>query len=157
MKSGDWENIKDILKKHPNILGKNITALNKKVLHMAVFAGQKKIVENLVDLMEDKDLRRRDKYGYTALAETTLHGNYEMAECMLKKHMGLVSIPSYNNKLLPVVLAVFHKHMKLARYLYRCTPLEDLLEKNGPSGVTLIIQVMYTSDFGKNLSSFNIY
>lgn len=147
LKSGDWDKIKEILEKHPKMLGKNITALNKKALHMAVFAGQKKIVENLVDLMEDKDLRRRDKYGYTALAEATLHGNYEMAECLLNKDMGLISIPSYNNKLLPVVLAVFHKHLKLARYLYRRTPLKDLLEENGPSGVTLIIQVMYTEDF----------
>lgn len=149
LKSGDWGKIKKILEKHPKILGKNITALNKKVLHMAVFAGQKKVVENLMEYMidkNDKDLRKRDKYGYTALAETTLHGNYEMAEYMIGKDDKLARIPSYN-KLLPVVLAVFHKHIKLARSLYRRTPLEDLLADHGLNGVTLIIQVMYTGDF----------
>lgn len=155
LKSGDWDKIKEILEKHPKILGKNFTALNKKLLHMAVFAGQKKIVENLVDLMGDKDLRCRDIYGYTALAETTLNGNYEMAKCMLEKRKDLVSIPS-NNKLFPFVLAVIQRHMKLARYLYQCTPLKDLLEINGAGGITLI-HVMRAGYFGKNLSSFNIY
>nr|POF26737.1 ankyrin repeat-containing protein itn1 [Quercus suber] len=94
----------------------------------------------------DLVLEKRDQFGYTALAETTLHGNCEMAKCMIDKNHKLVRIPSYK-KLLPVVLAVFHKHIKLARYLYRRTPLKDLLAENGLNGVTLMIQVMYTRDF----------
>ena len=154
MKSGDLKKTEELLG-DGKILGKNITVLNKKVLHMAVFAGHEHIVENLVKGMDYKYLRKRDIYGYTALAETTLHGNYEMAKCMIDKNDKLVRIPSYK-KLLPVVLAVFHKHIKLARYLYRRTPLKDLLAENGFNGVTLMIQVMYTCDFGKNLSSLNI-
>ncbi|KAK7813869.1 ankyrin-2 [Quercus suber] len=147
-KSDDWDKIKEILKKHPEVLGKNITVKNKKVLHLAVFAGHENIVQELVKQMSENDLvlEKRDQFGYTALAETTLHGNCEMAKCMIDKNHKLVRIPSYK-KLLPVVLAVFHKHIKLARYLYRRTPLKDLLAENGLNGVTLMIQVMYTRDF----------
>ena len=149
MQEGDWEATNGSLKRHPNVISENITFLTKTLLHIAVFAGQEKIVKRLVEQMSDEDLERKDNYGYTALAETTLVGNLEMAKCMLRRKKNLVSKRS-RFKLLPVVLAVFHGHIPLARYLYTHTPLEDLTAENGHNGVTLIIQTMFTRDFGKD-------
>ena len=138
MENGDWIKTKEILNSHQNILREDITALKKTVLHMAVFAGHENIVKKLVKRMSENDLEKRDRYGYTALAETTLHGNCKMAEYMIKKNKKLVSVKSLA-KLLPVVLAVLHRHMELARYLYRCTPLKDLTTENSVNGATLIV------------------
>ncbi|GMY23795.1 ankyrin repeat-containing protein itn1 [Fagus crenata] len=100
--------------------------------------------------MSDDDLERTDNFGYTALAETTLVGNLEMAKCMLGRKKNLFSNKS-SLELLPVVLAVFHGHIPLARYLYTHTPLEDLTAENGHNGVILIIQTIFTREFGKYL------
>ena len=142
------------MESHPEIISEKINHQGRTVLHLAVFAKQESIVEELVMRMKAEDLENKDSFGYTALTETTLIGNDKMAKCMLMKNERLVRIPS-ERKILPVVLAVLHHHMKLARYLYQYTPPKDLQE--GLNGATLIIQVMYTGDFGKNLSSFNIH
>jgi ankyrin repeat protein len=76
------------------------------LLHMAVFAGHEHIVKELVEKMSDDDLDRTNKFGYTALAETTFLGNLQMAKCMLEKKKNLVSKKS-DLVLLPVVLTKF--------------------------------------------------
>ncbi|KAL4599254.1 hypothetical protein ACB092_11G114100 [Castanea dentata] len=146
VRKGDWIAIKDFLMQDSKVICENLTDMKKTVLHMAVFAGQEDLVKSLVKQMSEEHLKQKDAFGYTALAETTLLGNYQMAKCMLEKDNNLVSIKSRVN-LLPVVMAVFHGHMNLARYLYLHTPLKDLQEKNGYNGVTLIIQAMYTRHF----------
>lgn len=156
LQRGNWNEIKKILDGHPKILSEKINYQRRTVLHLAVFAQQESIVEELVMRMSPKDLENENVFGYTALIETTLIGNDKMAKCMLIKNERLVRIPN-RRKILPVVLAVLHHHMKLARYLYQYTSLEDLVTDNCLNGATLIIQVMYTGDFGKNLSPFNIH
>ena len=102
--------------------------------------------------MSVEHLKKTDKLGYTALAETTLVGSKQMAECMLGKHMELIHI---KNKwgLLPVVLAFFHGKIEFARYLYQHTKLESLQERlqeiDGNNGGILVIQAIYSRQFGK--------
>lgn len=155
LENGDWGKTEEILKSHPNILGEISTAQKQTALRIAVCFGHENIVKELVSRMSKTDLQIRDRFGYTALAETTLHGNCKMAEYMIGKCKGLVSIKN-GAKLLPVVLAVIHRRMELARYLYLCTPLIELTTENYFNGVTLIIQAINTSQLGKNLS-LNIY
>lgn len=153
IRKGDLIAVQDFLMRDSKLICEKLTEMKKTVLHMAVFSGQEGLVKSLVEQMSEEmskeHLKKRDAFGYTALAETTLLGNYQMAKCMLEKDNNLVSIKSHVN-LLPVVMAVFHGHMNLARYLYLHTPLKDLQEKNGYNGVTLIIQAMYTRRLGKN-------
>uniref|UniRef100_A0A2N9IKK3 Uncharacterized protein n=1 Tax=Fagus sylvatica TaxID=28930 RepID=A0A2N9IKK3_FAGSY len=150
----DWETTNGLLKCHPNVITENITDMGKTLLHIAVLAGHEHIVKGLVEKMSDDDLERTNKFGYTALAETTLVGNLQMAKCMLGRKKNLVSKKS-SLKLLPVVLAVFHGHIPLARYLYTHTPLEDLTAENGYNGVRLIIQTMFTREFVVHVQSEN--
>lgn len=149
VRGGNWIATNDLLERHPELIScRVITDTEKTVLHMAVFAGHWHIVKELVELMSEDHLKIKDKFGYTALAETTFIGNQQMAECMLRKHKKLITITS-NSGLLPVVLAVFHGKWEFARYLYQHTPLKSLQENDGFNGVNLIIQSMYTRQLGK--------
>ena len=148
VRSGNWIATNDFLARYPEVISSKITYMGKTLLHMAVFLGHGHIVKELVDQMSVEHLKITDRLGYTALAETTLIGNKQMAECMLGKHMNLISITTKWG-LLPVVLAVFHGKIEFARYLYQHTPLPSLQEKDGYNGGILTIQAIYTRQFGK--------
>ncbi|KAF5476023.1 hypothetical protein F2P56_007770 [Juglans regia] len=97
--------------------------------------------------MSEDDLEVQDNFGDTALLETTYSGQYKMAECMLRKNKSLVSMGRANTDgfhMLPVVMALSNGYIKMARYLYSLTPLEDLIPEKGRSGSTLCTQAIYT-------------
>ncbi|KAL4599441.1 hypothetical protein ACB092_11G127500 [Castanea dentata] len=139
---GDWNATKEFLNRHPNAISAKITATEKTALHVATEARQVHIVEELVMQMSEEDLEIKDIGGYTALAQATYNGNYRIAECMLGKNENLVSIPN-NNEEIPVGLALFNGHLKLARYLYLLTPLEILVPENGTIGATVVCKAIY--------------
>ncbi|XP_042985036.1 protein ACCELERATED CELL DEATH 6-like isoform X1 [Carya illinoinensis] len=147
LKSGDWNSAKEFFKLQPNSKSAKITTLGKTALHVSVEAGHVHIVEALVDLMSEDDLEVQDNFGDTALMETTYSGQYKMAECMLRKNKKLVSMGKTIQsvgQLLPVVMAISNGYIKMARYLYSLTPLEDLFPEKGRSGSTLCTQAIYT-------------
>ncbi|XP_041008199.1 ankyrin repeat-containing protein NPR4-like isoform X2 [Juglans microcarpa x Juglans regia] len=148
LQSGDWNSAKEFLKLQPNSKTAKITTLGKTALHVSVEAGHVHIVEALVELMSEDDLELQDNFGDTALVETTYSGQYKMAECMLRKNKKLVSMgrarSGNESQMLPVVLALSNGYIKMARYLYSLTPLEDLFPENGRSGSTLCTQAIYT-------------
>ncbi|XP_040996431.1 uncharacterized protein LOC121242586 isoform X2 [Juglans microcarpa x Juglans regia] len=147
LQSGDWNSAKEFLKLQPNSKTAKITTLGKTALHVSVEAGHVHIVEALVEEMSEDDLEVQDNFGDTALLETTYSGQYKMAECMLRKNKRLVSmgraIPG-GFQMLPVVMALSNGYIKMARYLYSLTPLEDLTPEKGRSGSTLCTQAIYT-------------
>ncbi|KAF5465276.1 hypothetical protein F2P56_015297 [Juglans regia] len=131
----------------PNSMTAKITTLGKTALHLSVEAGHVHIVEALVEEMSEDDLEVQDNFGDTALLETTYTGQYKMAECMLRKNKRLVSMARASTdglQLLPVVWALMNGYIKMARYLYSLTPLEDLIPEKGRSGSTLCTQAIYT-------------
>ncbi|KAF5465284.1 hypothetical protein F2P56_015304 [Juglans regia] len=147
LQSGDWNSAKEFLKLQPNSLTAKITTLGKTALHLSVEAGHVHIVEALVEEMSEDDLEVQDNFGDTALLETTYSGHYKMAECMLRKNKRLVSMARANTDgfhMLPVVMALSNGYIKMARYLYSLTPLEDLIPEKGRSGSTLCTQAIYT-------------
>ncbi|XP_075644491.1 uncharacterized protein LOC142615635 [Castanea sativa] len=93
--------------------------------------------------MSEEDLGIKDIMGYTALARAAYNGNHRIAECMLGKNENLVSIPN-NNEKIPVALALFNGHLKLARDLYLLTPLEILKPENGTMGATVVCEAIYS-------------
>ena len=146
---GDWNAAKEFLDSHPYAKSAKITANDKTALHVAVDAGQVHIVEELVKQMSEENLEIKEIYGYTALAGAAYHGNYRIAECMLGKNENLISIGA-DEGIIPVVLALYNGHLKLARHLYLLTPLEILLPENGTMGASVVCEAIYNKALGKN-------
>ncbi|XP_042948201.1 uncharacterized protein LOC122281033 [Carya illinoinensis] len=150
LQSGDWKTAKDFLKHHPNSKTAKITTLGKTALHVSVAAGHLRTVEELMELFSEDELEVQDNNGNTALMETTYRGQYKMAECMLRRNKKLISLRSNGDRYLPVVKAMRYGHIKLARYLYSLTPLDDLVPENGTSGTIPCKAAIFNKTFGKN-------
>ena len=146
---GNWNAAKEFLNRHPHVISAKITVTGKTALYVAAEAGHVHIVEELVKQMSEENLEIKDIYGYTALTRAAYNGNYRMAECMLGKNERLIGIGD-NNGDIPVVLALFNGHLKLARYLYLLTPPEILLPENGTMGATVVCEAIYNKALGKN-------
>ena len=147
---GDWKAAEEFLNRHPHAISAKITVWEKTALHVAAEAGHVHIVEELVKRMSEEDLEIKDIDGNTALAQAAYYGNYRIAKCMLGKNEKLISIPTYTLEI-PVCLALFNGHLKLARYLYLLTPLEILNPENGIFGSIVVCEAIYSQALGKNL------
>ena len=99
--------------------------------------------------MSEENLEIKDIFGFTALARAAYNGNYRMAECMLGKNENLIRIAT-NDGDVPVVLALYNGHLKLARYLYLLTPQEILMPENGTMGASVVSEAIYNKALGKN-------
>jgi ankyrin repeat protein len=148
LKSGDWNAAEEFLKRQPDAAGAKITFTNDTALHLAVTSGHEDIVEKLVNLMSEEDLAIQNTYGNTALVGIMDHENYRMAGFVLRKNNNLVRIKDSNEEI-PVNKAIFNGHIKLARYLYSLTPLDDLMPERGVDGATLCTQAIYNRSLGK--------
>ena len=149
LQNGNWNAAKEFLNRHPYAISAKITVRDRTALHVATQAGHVHIVEELVKQMSEENLEIKDFEGYTALARAAYNGNYRMAECMHGKNENLISIGN-NNGTIPVVLALFNGHLKLARYLYLLTPLEILKPENGPKGAAVVCAAIDNNALGKN-------
>ena len=140
---------KKFLDRHLHAISAKITVRDKTALHVAADAGHVNIVEELVKQMSEEELEMKDIQGFTALALATYNGNYRMAECMLRKNENLIRIAT-NDGDIPVVLALYYGHLKLARYLYLLTPLGILMPENGTMGAAVVREAIYNKALGKN-------
>ena len=148
LQNGNWNAAKEFLNRHPHAISAKITVRGKTALYVAAEAGHVHIVEELVKQMSEENLEIKDIYGFTALARAAYNGNYRIAECMLGKNENLTSIGDDGN--IPVVLALFNGHLKLARYLYLLTPPEILLPENGTMGASVVFEAIDNKALGKN-------
>ena len=146
---GDWNAANQFLDRHPHAISAKITANDQTALHVAAEAGHVHIVEELVKQMSEENLEIKDIHGFIALARATYSGNYRIAECMLEKYENLIRIAT-NAGDIPVVLALYNGHLKLARDLYLLTPLEILKPENGTMGASVICVAIYNNALGKN-------
>ena len=140
---GDWNAAKEFLDRHPNTISAKITVRDKTALHVATEAGHVHIVEELVKQMSEENLEIKDFEGFTPLARAAYNGNYRMAECMLGKNENLIRIATDKGDI-PVVLALFNGHLKLARNLYLRTPPEILLPNPTDSCLYFISLYLYS-------------
>ena len=145
---GDWNAAQEFLNRHPHAISAKITVMDKTALYVAAEAGHVHIVEELVKQMSEENLEIKNKDGVTALTYATCNGNYRIAECMLGKNENLIRIATKEGDI-PVVLALFNGHLKLARYLYLLTPPEILLPENGTMGATVVCEAIYNKALGK--------
>uniref|UniRef100_A0A7N2R3K1 Uncharacterized protein n=1 Tax=Quercus lobata TaxID=97700 RepID=A0A7N2R3K1_QUELO len=156
VQSNDRNATMKFFRDHPDTIDKKITPRGKRALHVAVAAGHVNMVKELVTLMSEEQLLKKDLNGLAALDETTLVGNQEMAECILGKNRDLVSIGD-ERKHIPVVLALANGHMNLARYLYSKARPGDLKPENGDHGATLLTEAIYNRNLDMALHIIQCY
>ena len=146
---GDWNAAKEFLNRHPPAISAKIAVWGKTALHVAAEAGHVHIVEELVKRMSEENLEIKESDGFTALAQAAYIGNYRMAECMLGKNENLITIGDDDGNI-PVVMALYNGHLKLARYLYLLTPPDILMPENGTLWASAVCEAIYNKALGKN-------
>jgi ankyrin repeat protein len=160
IESGEWKDANSFIKRDSTAIY-STSSMGRTVLHVAVVAGHEEIVKKLVKEGKDKLVKMKDNRGYTALALVAeLTGNTNIAKCMtmvykkITRSEDLLSMKT-NDGEIPVLLAAAKGHKEMTRYLYRCTPLEDLADDNYRNGVLLLTRCITAEIFGSWLLNFN--
>ncbi|KAJ6428813.1 hypothetical protein OIU84_020464 [Salix udensis] len=130
---GDWDKTKKYLQKYPNAIRATIEPYGATALHVAAYAGNLKVVEELVKLMSGKELEIQDNTGNTALLCAATVGITKMAECLVNKNPNLVTFVN-KYKTSPLDEACLSNNKDMALYLYSVTPFEFLCQDNGIHG-----------------------
>ncbi|CAL5410521.1 unnamed protein product [Camellia sinensis] len=101
----------------------------KTVLHIAAGARQTKFVEELVKLMDMKDLKLQNKHDNTALCFAAASGNTRIAEVMVKKNINLPAVRG-SKGLTAVHMAALLDHRDMVLFLCSMTRDEDLTKED---------------------------
>ncbi|KAM3729276.1 hypothetical protein ACB098_M004200 [Castanea mollissima] len=136
-----------------------IAEMSNTALHIAIFEGHVNIVEELVKIMSEENLKIKDASDFSVLGYCAIYGNIQMAKCIIGKSRTLLSIGSQSDNLIPVVLALmYNPHgIEMARYLYSETPREDLMPRNGINGATFITRAIYSKAIDMALDLLESY
>jgi len=164
IESGEWKDANSFIKRDSTAIY-STSSMGRTVLHIAVVAGHEEIVKKLVKEGKDKLVKMKDNRGYTALALVAeLTGNTDIARCITYRKISrsetvyvfkdLLSMKT-NDGEIPVLLAAAKGHKEMTRYLYSCTPLEDLADDNYRNGVLLLTRCITAEIFGTWLLNFN--
>nr|XP_048326673.1 uncharacterized protein LOC107433568 [Ziziphus jujuba var. spinosa] len=148
VRGGDYSATKQIIETNPGVAKARITFSRRTALHVAAMAGHMSIVMLLVQTMSPEDLEITDGDGLTALAVAIIsNATRSIAECMVGKNAGILTIKGYN--MLPVAMAFRYGHKELGRYLYLVSLKEcpDCLVRNPQDGATVICNAIYTQSF----------
>nr|XP_034890475.1 uncharacterized protein LOC118030468 [Populus alba] len=141
---GNWEATKRFLDLHPEAKNVKITPVGETALHVAIAAGNVKLVEKLVELMSPEDLEIAEQAGCSALSYAAMQGITKMAKCMIIKNKKLVNLPN-GGGCIPVVVSCLGNHKDMTHYLYSVTPAELLCEDSGNHG-SLLLQFSIASE-----------
>ncbi|KAM4073186.1 hypothetical protein ACJW30_M001800 [Castanea mollissima] len=146
IREGEWDAANKLISSSPMAVTAQISIFGSTALHIAIFEGHRNIVEKLVNILSEEELKIKDTDDYTVLGYCAIVGNIQMAKCIIGKSRTLLSIGSRSNNLIPVVLAlVYNPHgIEMARYLYSETPREDLMPRNGINGAEFMTQAIYS-------------
>lgn len=158
VKRGYWNDAKSYLIRFPDDIFSTMSSTGGTVLHVAVASGQERIVEELVNMGNQRLLMMQDKRGYTALAlAAELTGNQDMAEWMVSKGgKDLLTIKTKDEDdgkegEIPLLLASAKGHKKMTGYLFSMTPTEVLFEDGGNYGAVLLTRCISAEIFGNYL------
>ncbi|XP_059438994.1 uncharacterized protein LOC132171636 [Corylus avellana] len=144
--NGNWDAANDFLSHNEDAKSATITDRGSTVLHVAVFAGNREIVENLVELLSEEELEIKDDEGFTALARAAVQqNNTGMLDCMLRKNNNLLDIRDNSNRI-PLIAALEYGNIELARYLYPA-PLNYNQRLSDIDASTVLTQFILLNDF----------
>ena len=153
IRENKWEDVDRFLTSNPAAVGAKITNMGRTPPHVAIVAGRHAILRELLNRTTQENLKITDNAGLTVLDCCAVFGNKQMAEIIVTKYPALLSIRNGRNRILPVVLAIWHNSSAkdMVCYLYEKTPKEDLKSENGVNGATFINKCLYAKAFGENL------
>ena len=159
IREGKWDDANQFISSDPEAVIAQISISGSTALHIAIFAGHMNIVDELVKIMSEENLKIKDSDNYTVLGYCAMVGNIQMAECIIRKSRTLLSIGNGSDDLIPVVLAItYNPHgTEMVRYLYSETPREDLMPGNGINGAMFVTRAIYSKAIGKNFKFNNIF
>ena len=159
IREGKWDDANQFISSDPEAVIAQISISGSTALHIAIFAGHMNIVDELVKIMSEENLKIKDAGDYTVLGYCAIVGNIQMAKCIIAKSRTLLSIGNGSENLIPVVLALVSNPngTEMARYLYSETPPEDLMPRKGITGATFITRAIYSKAIGKNFKFNNIF
>ncbi|KAI8021562.1 Ankyrin-3 [Camellia lanceoleosa] len=110
-------------------LSARITKGQETVLHIAVGARQTKFVEELVKLMDMRDLELQNKHDNTTLCFVAALGNTRIVEVIIEKNSNLPTM--WGNKGLTAIhMAALLGHRDMVLFLYSVTKVEDLTKED---------------------------
>ncbi|XP_073266961.1 uncharacterized protein [Populus alba] len=131
--NGDWDAIETYLSRYPNAIKAKFKPYDGTALQVAAYAGNLKVVEELVKMMSLEELEIQDNQGNTALFSAATVGIIKIAECLVRRNELLVTFVNAQ-KQIPLVGACIGNHKDMALYLYSVTPSEFLCQGNGHHG-----------------------
>ncbi|KAJ9546515.1 hypothetical protein OSB04_019058 [Centaurea solstitialis] len=118
---GHWEAAKVILDRQPGLVRFAITEYYETPLHIAASSestrSMEEFVENLVNLMEKKDLELQNKNYNTALSLAAMAGSVKLAKIMVKKNKDVLEIPG-SQGMMPLHMAALSAKHDMVKYLY---------------------------------------
>ncbi|XP_042758024.1 uncharacterized protein LOC111877964 [Lactuca sativa] len=118
---GDWKAAKAIFQKNPEMVRFAITKNFDTPLHIAASArgtmAVEEFVENLLYMMEKKDIELQNKSYNTAFILAVTAGNVRTAKMMLRKNRALLEIPG-NHGMMPLYVAALFARDYMVRYLH---------------------------------------
>ena len=152
IRSGEWDEANQFISSNPETMTIRFSINGSTALHIAIFEGHMYIVEELVKIMSEENLKIKDAGGFTVLGYCAIVGNIQMAKCIVGKSRTLLSIGNGIFDLIPVAVALAYNPngTEMARYLFSETPLEDLMPRNGINGAMFITRAIYSKAIGKN-------
>ncbi|KAI3669044.1 hypothetical protein L6452_40265 [Arctium lappa] len=116
--SNDFEAVKVILNKRPELVQYSITGSCETILHIAVLLRKSRVfVQYLMSLMTKEDLELPNGSGETTLCLVARTGNVEIAKILIEKNDGLINISNSQGRL-PLQVAVLYGKHDMVEYLY---------------------------------------
>lgn len=116
-RKGDWKAGESILNQHGFLVRYSISKKRETMLHVAISAQKTKFVENILRLMEKKDLELQTLESNTALCVAAKYGNVELAKMLLEINGALLNIPD-NQGMTPLSVAASFGSRDMIIYLY---------------------------------------
>ncbi|KAJ1413993.1 Ankyrin repeat [Sesbania bispinosa] len=149
VKKGLWNEAESILNRDRDIISRRSSSTGWTALHVAVVAGQEKIMDELFKRKGGKLLKKTDWRGYTALAlAAEVTDNKKIAEWMIDN--GGSDLLTMKTKAdnggkgeIPVVLASAKGNKEMTRYLFSETPWFSLQDDNCYYGAMLLSRCIY--------------
>jgi hypothetical protein len=162
VKKGLWNEAILFIERDGDIISQKSSSKGWTSLHVAVDAGQDKIMKDLVKM--GAFLTEKDWEGYTpfALAVKSTY-DIEIVEWMLQKggndllSMKIKADGGGDKGDIPVLLAAAKGHKEMTKFLFSKTPWVILLDNNFYYGAKLLSHCIHAEIFGKYVLMFETY
>ncbi|XP_073018469.1 uncharacterized protein [Primulina eburnea] len=154
IEAGDLNATLDFLQQRPHGVRARVSSHNDTALHIAILSGHMRIAEELVKLMEPKDLELINDYGATALSLTAISGAEKLAKAMVSKNQHLLRMSNeHEDGHLPVIVAAQYGQKHIVHYFYEVTPKDELSPEKGENGATLLNCLITAEIYGLRIHS----